>query len=199
MFNHIAEDIVFLLARKRLLNTEDREIYVYAVEVLLLNFSLLFTVFIISLLFNQMAHFWCYVLFFIPLRVFLGGYHSKKSETCFFLSVTVYAVTMIVLEYDMSLYQNKFILFCTFVVVILIFSFSSEENPNHPLTSKQLQRNKKIVRMIVLIDFALLIFFVMNKMPIASREVVFLGLNGIILLIGKINNAVVKTKKVSGV
>lgn len=198
MFEHIAEDIVFLLTRKKLLDTEDREVYVYAIEVLLLNFSLLLTIFVISLLFNQMTHFWCYVLFFIPLRVFLGGYHAKKSETCFLLSVAVYIITIMVHEYFLSLINSELILFFAVVMILVILYFSSEENPDHPLSPEQLRRNKMIVRIIVLFDFTLLIFLLLNQISIASREIVFLDLNGIILLVGKVNNAVVKTKHVSG-
>lgn len=197
MFGNAAQDIVFLLSRRKMLDTDNREVYIYAMEVLLLNASILIFAFIISLLYGQIGHFLCFVLFFIPLRVFLGGYHAKKSETCFLMSLTVYAVTMVVMKYNLMLYQNKYMLYVTIVVGLFIMLFSSEENPNHPLSEKQLRRNKMLVRLIVLLDFTLLFFFINNEMEIASREMMFLMLNGIILLVGKIDHAISKLESVS--
>lgn len=194
MFNSIAEDVAFLLLKKKILDVKNREIYVYALEVLLLNLFLLITLFVISVLLNQIVHFLCYVFFFIPLRIFLGGYHSKKSENCFLLSVTTFIATILILKYNLFLYEDKIILCCTFVIMIIMFLFLPVENINHPLSELQKKRNKIIVRVIFIIDFTFLLFFINNGNVIASREIIFILLNGITFFVGKINNLISSKK-----
>lgn len=190
MFRSIAEDIVFYLSKKKILNHEKREIYTYALEVVLLNFLLLVTLFLISLILRSISYFACYVIFFIPLRIFSGGYHSKKSEICFVTSVMSYTMALFVLKIYPLLYENIPILIITLITMIMVFIFSPVVNINHPLTKIQKRRNRIIVRLLVFIDFTLLIIFYINRMTIASYENIFVILNGVTFLIGKAENYV---------
>lgn len=188
MFKNIAEDIVFYLSRKKILNQDNREIYVYALEVVLLNFILLMTLLIISLFGGQYLFFVCYLCFFVPLRVFTGGYHAKKSETCFVMSVASYVLAMILVNNNLLLFNNEIIVFITALLMLLMFLYSPIENINHPLEKARKRKNKIIARVIVLIDFTLLIVFYINGMAITSYEIIFILLNGVTFSLGKIEN-----------
>ena len=191
MFKNIAEDIVFLLIRKNLLNNDNREIYTYAIEVILLNFSLLMTLFIISLITSQLLFFLCYLIFFIPLRVFSGGYHAKKSEICFVLSVASYVISMVMLNANLQIYKSVIILIITIAIIVEILLLAPIENINHPLSDTQKNRNKIIVRVIVGIDFTLLMIFCINRMTMASYQMVFIILNGLTFGIGQIEHYII--------
>ena len=195
MFKNIAEDIVFLLIRKNLLNNDNREIYTYAIEVILLNFSLLMTLFIISLITGQLLFFLCYLFFFIPLRVFSGGYHAKKSEICFVLSVASYVISMVMLNANLQIYKSVIILIITIVIIVGILLRAPIENINHPLSDTQKNRNKIIVRVIVGIDFTLLMIFCINRMTMASYQIVFIILNGLTFGVGQIENYIISKER----
>ena len=188
MFKNIAEDIVFYLSRKKILNQDNREIYVYAFEVVLLNFILLMILFTISLFRGQHLFFACYLYFFVPLRVFTGGYHAKKSEICFVMSVASYILAMILVNTNALLFNNAKMIFITAILMLLMFLYSPIENINHPLDKVRKKRNRIIARVIVLIDFALLIVFYINKMAITTYEIIFVLLNGVTFFLGKIEN-----------
>ena len=197
MFKNIAEDIVFYLSRKKILNQDNREIYVYALEVVLLNFILLMTLLIISLFGGQHLFFVCYLCFFVPLRVFTGGYHAKKSETCFVMSVASYVLAMILVNNNLLLFNNEIIVFITALLMFLMFLYSPIENINHPLEKARKRKNKIIARVIVLIDFTLLIVFYINEMAITSYEIIFILLNGVTFSLGKIENYIERKNRSS--
>ena len=78
MFDNLAEDIAFLLIKNKIVSIDEREVYVYGITVFLLNASLLLITLIMSLLFGEFIHFAAFVIFFIPLRLFAGGYHAAR-------------------------------------------------------------------------------------------------------------------------
>ena len=83
MFRYFAENIAFILIKNKMLNIKNREIYVYSIEVILLNLTLLLSLLGISIVGKGLLFFIGFLLFFIPIRTFAGGYHAKHSETCF--------------------------------------------------------------------------------------------------------------------
>ncbi len=197
MFKNIAEDIVFYLSRKKILNQDNREIYVYALEVVLLNFILIMTLLIISLFGGQHLFVVCYLCFFVPLRVFTGGYHAKKSEICFVMSVASYVLAMILVNNNLLLFNNEIIVFITALLMLLMFLYSPIENINHPLEKARKRKNKIIARVIVLIDFTLLIVFYISGMAITSYEIIFILLNGVTFSLGKIENYIERKNRSS--
>ena len=192
MFRSIAEDMVFYLTKKKQLHQENREVYTYALEVVLLNASLLLTLFLISLSMEQLLFFVCFICFFVPLRIFSGGYHAKKSEICFVASIISYIVAMLIAKYNLFLYENVIVRRIAMVMMIVLFVFSPVENRNHPLADYQKRRNKIIVRLMILVNFTLFIVFSMNGMIIASYEIVFVVLNGVLFLMGKTENHILR-------
>lgn len=137
----------------------------------------------------------CFIAFFVPLRIYSGGYHAKKSEVCFVVSVISYVVTMLIAKHNLFLYENTIVRRVAMVMMLVLFIFSPVENSNHPLADYQKRRNKIIVRSIILLDFMLLIIFSMNRMTVASHEIIFVILNGVLFLIGKFENPIFRRKK----
>ena len=90
MFRYFAENITFVLIKNKVLNIEKRDTYMYAIEVILLNSILLLTFLGVSIVGKNLLLFVGFLLFFIPIRTFAGGYHAKHSEVCFGMSFGIY-------------------------------------------------------------------------------------------------------------
>lgn len=186
MFGDIAENLYFYLLNKNLLDEDDKEIYIYALEVILLNGSLLFFFFIVSLILDQIMFFLCYIGFFLPLRLFSGGYHAKRSETCFGISVASYLGALYLLSNNRDLYEHKYVMIATLIVMIIMFISSPIENRNHPINKFQKKRNSFIMKVVILADFTLLYVFYVNELMITSYEVVFVLMNALLFFLGKV-------------
>ena len=106
MFHNLAVDIAFLLIKNKIVDIEQRDIYVYGLEVILLNGSLLLVFLIASLLSGTMINFLAYMIFFLPIRIFSGGFHAKSSDSCFILSTMMYGISIATTAFFPLLYQN---------------------------------------------------------------------------------------------
>ena len=87
MFRKMSEALTFQLVKNKILTIEAYEIWAYSIEIILLNGSILLGCLLISFMLGEMTHMLSFVLFFIPLRMLVGGYHCRKSETCFFCTL----------------------------------------------------------------------------------------------------------------
>lgn len=184
MFKNLSEDITFLMIKNKILDIESYDIYVYSIEVILLNGSILLSCFLISVLFGELFHWLAFILFFIPLRVFAGGFHCEKSEMCFLGSIGMYVLSILWVEYTGDLYIKLITQIIAAISIILVLIFSPLINPNHPLKHYQVNRNKKIIYGIIAVDFVLYAIFYCFDLIMAQSEVIFIILVASTLILG---------------
>ena len=73
-------------------DVDNWDVYAYSIEVILMNLILLLSILGISIIGNCLILFVGYILFYIPIRIFAGGYHAKDSSRCYILSLGLYIV-----------------------------------------------------------------------------------------------------------
>ena len=130
-------------------------IYVYGFELLLSTLSSVISILLVSAIFSILPMAIEFLLVFITLRLFSGGYHAQTYGRCFvltnFVFVLVIAVSLLLTNYfpaDLRL-LTCFIL--TTAATILIFLLAPIRNSNHPLTVERYKRNKRVARILVII------------------------------------------------
>lgn len=185
MFHNLAVDIAFLLIKNKIVDIEQRDIYVYGLEVILLNGSLLIVFLIASMLCEAMLNFWAYLILFLPIRSFSGGYHAEKSESCFVLSTIMYGLSIAITAFFPLLYQNWKWTIAGIISVIIILALSPMINENNPLTKSQQKRNRIIVYILLSVDLVVFILSCNLNWRIASNELVFVVFDALLLLMGK--------------
>lgn len=186
MFHNLAVDIAFLLIKNKIVDIQQRNIYVYALEVILLNGSLLIVFLIASLLCGAMINFWAYLIFFLPIRIFSGGYHAKSSESCFVLSTIMYGLSIAITVFFPLLYQNWKWIIAGVISILVILVLSPMVNENNPLTESQQKRNRIIVCILLAADLVVFILSYNFNWRIASNVLVFIVFDALLLLIGKV-------------
>lgn len=185
MFHNLAVDIAFLLIKNKIVDIQQRDVYVYGLEVILLNGSLLLLFFITSLLCGAMTNFWAYLIFFLPLRIFSGGYHAKSSESCFVLSTIMYGLSIAITFFFPLLYQNWKWIIAGIISIIVILALSPMVNENNPLTQSQRKRNRIIVCILLAVDLVTFILCCYFNWQIASNVLIFIVFDALLLLMGK--------------
>ena len=186
MFHNLAVDIAFLLIKNKIVDIQQRNIYVYALEVILLNGSLLIVFLIASLLCGAMINFWAYLIFFLPIRIFSGGYHAKSIESCFVLSTIMYGLSIAITVFFPLLYQNWKWIIAGVISILVILVLSPMVNENNPLTESQQKRNRIIVCILLAADLVVFILSYNFNWRIASNVLVFIVFDALLLLIGKV-------------
>ena len=195
MFHNLAEDIAFLLIKNKVLDIEQRDVYVYGIEVILLNSIIIPVFLILSLLFNTMINFWAYLIFFLPLRTFSGGYHADTSERCLILSAIMYVLSIAVTRAFPLLYQNLYWKIAGIISLLVIVIMAPLISENNPLTTTQRTRNRIVVYILLVFDLAFFILSCNYKLEIASNELVFIVFAASLLLLGKFKQYILKCEE----
>lgn len=184
MFKYLSEDITFFMIKNKILDIESYDIYVYSIEVILLNGSILLSCLLISILLGELLHMLAFILFFIPLRMFVGGYHCKKSEVCFLCSIGIYIISVIWVKNMGNSYVNIVTQIFAVISVILVLVFSPLISSRHPLEHYQITRNKKIIYGIIIVDFVVYTVFYGFHFIMVQSEVIFIILVALTLVVG---------------
>ncbi|MCL2445184.1 MAG: accessory gene regulator B family protein [Oscillospiraceae bacterium] len=138
-----SEKAVARLCASGAIETEDREVYEYALNILLMGVLHSLTVLFIGLLLGMFLE--SLVLFstFFLARKFAGGYHASKHWQCYLF--TVVTVTGALLLASLLLTQSSVFFYVLLAVSALaIFLLAPVEHANKPLSAKE----KKVYRLI---------------------------------------------------
>ena len=194
MFRYIAEDIAFLLIKNKIVDIEKRDECVYGAEVLLLNLSNILTALIISILSKTMLHFATFMLIFVPLRIFIGGFHAKTSESCYLITSITYALTVICVKLMPELYSNISAIITLAILIIPIILFAPVEHKNNPLTSDECKRNRIISIILTAFDSLIFIALFILSISTATSVMIFMAVDSVLMLIGLLMNRTQKSK-----
>lgn len=184
MFRYIAEDIAFLLIKNKIVDIEKRDECVYGAEVLLLNISNILTALIISLLTKSMLHFATFMLIFVPLRIFTGGYHAKTSESCYLITSAMYALTVLCVKLMPELYSYIPAIITFAILIVPIILFTPVEHKNNPLSADERRRNRLISIILTAVDSLIFISLVILSISTATSVMIFMAVDSVMMIIG---------------
>ena len=194
MFRYIAEDIAFLLIKNKIVDIEKRDECVYGAEVLLLNLSNILTALIISILTKSMLHFVAFMLIFVPLRIFTGGYHAKTSENCYLITSAMYALTVLCVKLMPDLYSNIPAIITFAVLIVPIVLFAPVEHKNNPLKPNEHRRNRLISIVLTAVDSLIFIALFILSISTATSVMIFMAVDSILMMIGLLMNRIARSK-----
>lgn len=118
------------------------DIYQYALEYFLSTVIGMLGIITIATLSIGPIHGILYLLFFIPIRSVVGGYHAKTYHGCFFLSMLLFILGIILYKF---LYMVKFSSLYFIIIILVIVIYFTKQKPiihsDQPLTSTQIRKN----------------------------------------------------------
>lgn len=139
--------------------------------------------FIIGFFFHELSVVTFFLLSFIPLRSYCGGYHAPKAWMCVLLSNT-FIIVVILFSENMDLNSNINFMFLVEIVCIgLIILMAPIQSPSKKLNENERILYKKYIRLILVIQLIIEMFFFafgLNKFGniiIISHVIQLLALN----------------------
>lgn len=143
MFDKISDFITDTLIDGKVIKSEERNLYLYCFGTIIEMSANLLTTLIIGALLHKFIETLIFMLVFIPLRSFAGGYHCEKAESCFILSISVYLTVMLSYKYlcGISAYWIYVICLADLITVLIL---SPVVSPNKPLSEKVKNKNRCI-------------------------------------------------------
>lgn len=152
MINRCCSKSIDFLIDNGTLNSEDKELYMYSMRVLVCGLINAITALAIGMVMGMLKQSVCLFVTFFIIRKFAGGMHADKYKNCFVSSIFINVLAL----GGIYLFKrfNNVALFCIilFISLITIIIFSPIENTNKPLSA-----NEKCIYKILSIFFSILI------------------------------------------
>ena len=133
-----------------LIKNEDKEIYEYAVNIILSSLIHIATVMIIGLCFNLFIESLVFYFSFIAIRKFAGGYHAKTPVRCYAFSVisSIIVLCLIKLSNSACFIFTYVLIVLELFSVVLILLISPLDTENNPLNSREKKSYKMLAALI---------------------------------------------------
>lgn len=157
MLNKFAISLANLLLKNNVIQKKELNIYIYGWILILSTAISIFTILILSIIFQQLLGSMLFLLFFFTLRAFAGGYHSNTHYGCFIFTQGIYLFAVF-LYYNIPTAFIKIFILCSIIIsYIFIFTKAPVDHPNKPLSS---QNKKKFFYISTLIIFMQTIYII---------------------------------------
>lgn len=151
---------------------DDREVRIvkYGIKSILLNASNIVSILLISFFNGNFIKGLLFLIFFIPIRVLIGGYHCKSAGSCFVCFNLFY---LLVLNFSNHIDNKLQFIVCIFLIILLIMQNNYFSSKKQHLKSRKyfvLKNSVLVLYLIILLLFnfkivenALFIAMIMNS------------------------------------
>lgn len=188
MITRLSEVIVSWQIKKGILTNEDMALYQYGYEVLINQAVNIMIAVLIAVVLHAPVAVLSFLICYIPLRSYCGGYHARTHESCSVISAILISLACILTH---ILKTHNMIISLAIAAVISgigVFTLAPVADQNKPLDEIETVRYRKVGRIIwlaeVVICFAA--FFIMGEVAyaIVSTHLIF----SFMLFLGSVKN-----------
>lgn len=151
--NYLVSKIVTFLTEQEVISSESdvQDFYRYGIEISISSFLNIFLVLLLGIIINHIAESIIFLLLFILIRSFTGGYHADTYFRCNLLM----CITFILTALANSIFSNKFSLLIIIVLIcvteLIVSILGPIENKNKPIDDSKRIKLKIIGIVITLI------------------------------------------------
>ena len=150
----------------------------YGLLTLYLTIFKLIVIFLLSFFIHTTKYLCLLFLFYLPLRLFGFGLHSKNSRQCWLLSISVFSLLPYLIKN--LIVNNLYLKIACIPLLLLIIIYSPSDTEKRPLINKRKRIIYKILTSIVSIIYIIIIY---SKNNIIVNKVLFFSLLLEVLLI----------------
>lgn len=179
MIDRLSKWVTAFLIRERSISEENAEIYQYGVEITLSSIFNIVLIMLVSIFAKSILSGMIFLILFITLRQFSGGYHATTYFRCNTIFLLTYIFVLLMSRYVViSFWAN-----CIFVLlgIIVLLLFAPVPNVHKPITGDACKKHKRNA-IIIYVLFSLIELLLFEAVPYYSR-VLFFTLMAIMMLI----------------
>lgn len=156
--NQAYNSIIEKLIKDEIISPSERDIYLYGLKSLLMISINFLTALLIGFLTNNILEIIAFLIFFIPLRSYAGGYHAKNKFYCYLSSNLI----LFFIIYAVNALETSNILLFTipayFISLVIIYKYAPLPNYNRIFDKEESTYFKTQVRKILYIELCLTVF-----------------------------------------
>lgn len=156
MLYYLSESITDFLLLRKIIRNEDKEIYIYGIQLLISSIINALICLIESLLLGDLIGGLVFFLTFSSLRKFTGGFHSKSYLLCNVIFSIIAAVALTVNKFIYYIFMEIPVIALVMLFTILCITlFAPVYNENKKLTNNERNKFRIISILIYLVHMGL--------------------------------------------
>lgn len=129
--NYITDLIVQFMLKHGIIEAEDAEIYQFGFNQLIFISINLITTVVIGIVFSMLFESVIFLVSYMVVRVYAGGYHAKTQFRCYIISSLFIVLALIGVKY--IIWEGFVNIIAITIAAIIIFKLSPVETKNKPL------------------------------------------------------------------
>lgn len=175
------------LVTNKVIEAEDQELYAFGLQQTLLILVNVLTTVVLGIIFGMILESILFLVSYIPLRSFAGGYHSKTPLRCYLFSLFLTMAVLAILKY--ILWTNIMIIGVAVIASVVIFILAPVEDSNKPLDKVEVNVYRKRSRLILIVEIAAItILCIFGVKDISACIAISIFALSLMLLLGNIKN-----------
>lgn len=182
MFDSASKNIVEKMISRNIINKNNKEVYLFGTQQMLIFLLNAFSILIISFFFDRLLFGLLFLLLFMPLRSFSGGLHASTTTRCYFCSVIYYFI--MVFSMNKIIISESVLLVSACSSIIVMYFLVPVENKNHKLDNAEYYFYRNIARAILIIEGLLFVISFILKIEILYQGCYMSIISAFILIIG---------------
>lgn len=149
MIKYLSDNITDFFYSNKIIEEEDREIYVYGLQLIISTIIGITLILVLGLIINKLFYSIIFLISFIPIRMYSGGYHASSYVKCNLTLISLYLVTMSAVIYTPSVYVIKISTIMVIITIYIVLKYAPVDNENKKLTENRKKINKRITLFIL--------------------------------------------------
>ncbi|WP_409229111.1 accessory gene regulator B family protein [Gudongella sp. SC589] len=181
-----SKKIADLMVQSEIISVEDKDLYEYGLHQSFILLANIFTTILVGWIFNMMIESIIFLLAFVPLRSYAGGYHAKTPLRCYVLSVVMISITLLLIR--MPVRGLLSVVFITTTATGTILVFAPVEDINKPLKQTEKKEYKRRISFILATLLGLITLFWSIEHQISISIMSALVVGAVMVLLGKLTS-----------
>jgi accessory gene regulator B len=190
--NQLAEFLCNKAIAVKAIESEEKDLYMYGFGLLISSIYTWGTFIILGLFFDSLLAAICFMLLFIPLRIFCGGFHRESYSKCYTSSLFLFLSIFIISKAPFLEKINLGLFVSLPVAIWCIWKFAPLEDQNKPLSSKEITKYSRMSKNILAVEVVLVFLIWLNQLKplIIYFSLTALNVIGLLLLLKVIQNSI---------
>lgn len=140
MIVEIAEKIANEFVENKVIDEEEKDVYKYGTELMVSQFIGIGIVFLLGTIFGLMWETITFIICFVMIRVYAGGFHASSYRNCLISFGVSYIGILLLGEWINKNQLSNWVMLCLIFAGIIIFILAPIEDKNKPLDGLEYQR-----------------------------------------------------------
>lgn len=186
MLNVWSNQLVDVLLNNKIIEEKEKDIYAYGFQIIISSMIGILMVGAIGIIFNRFIESVLFLVVFISIREYTGGYHANTFLFCSVLFISLYFILLVFTEMIYKNFELYHIIFILLIHLFTVLKYSPIENERKPLTQKVVitKRKKSIIISIIWSLLTLVLFSWLKKLSVVIT--LTLGIVTMLMLIEKL-------------